>query len=79
MVFPGTPKVAICEISYKAGNKVGSFMNEKIMPFREVTADARAKAIEAAKQRKARTAPQATPFGAAPGRGTPVRPPAVAR
>jgi hypothetical protein len=75
MAFPGMPKAATCEIAYKAGNLGGSFMNEKIKPLREVTDDARSRAIEAAKARKARTAPAASPFASAPGRGTPIAPP----
>jgi hypothetical protein len=77
LVFPGTPKQATCEVAYKAGSRgTGSFINLKITALKEVTDDARARAIEAAKARKARSAPQATPFGNG-GRGAPVTPPGV--
>lgn len=75
MIFPGTPRAATADVSYKAGNKGGSFMNMKIMPLREVTDDARSKAIEAARARKARNAPTPSPFTPPPGRGAVVAPP----
>lgn len=80
MVFPGTPRHATAEVGYKAGSKGGAFMNVKVYPIREVTDDARAKAIAAAKARAAANKPAPSPFGPAPaGRGVGVRPPAPAR
>jgi hypothetical protein len=75
MIFPGVPRPAMAEVSYKAGRAGGSFMNVKILPFREVTDDARAKAIEAARARKAANKPQVTPFGPSAGRGVGITPP----
>ena len=76
MIFPGRPKVATIEISYKAGNKGGSFMNMRVSAKREVTDDAKSRAIEAAKARRAANRPQANPFAPRQSAGAPVAPPA---
>lgn len=79
VVFPGTPRHATAEISYKAGNKGGSFINVKVYAVREVTEDARSKALAAAKARSAANKPAPNPFSAPAVRGKPIAPPSAAR
>lgn len=76
MIFPGRPKVATVEVSYKAGNKGGSFMNLRVSAKREVTDENKARAIEAAKARRAANKPQGNPFAPRSPAGAPVAPPA---
>jgi hypothetical protein len=75
MVFPGKPKVATVEVSYKAGNKGGSFMNLKVSAKREVTDEGKARAVEAAKARRAANKPAPNAFAPRGPAGSPIAPP----
>jgi len=76
VVFPGSPKLAMAKIQYKAGQRGGSFQNVSIMPYLKVTDEAKTKAAEAIRARRAKNAPQPSPFATPPARGQAQRPPA---